>query len=270
MDFVVTPGSRIDKLPRKFRIPALVLRNARDLGKRTLSTLVFRPMYGFVYNSDGLATKHYSPFMTDRAFSEAYERMATWWWQGRQIDVRWRMWMLTRAAAQCKHLPGAFVEFGVYRAGCAFMIMTLGGLGEGEQFYLFDTFEGIPDSNLSPGERDAGFGGRLADTSLAHVQKVLSPWSKSMVTVPGDIFDTLEETETGSVALCHLDLNASAPTLRALEYIYPRLLPSAIVIMDDYGQTEYQEQRRIIDRFFADKPEVPIALPTGQGLVIKI
>jgi O-methyltransferase len=171
---------------------------------------------------------------------EAYQQMAAWWWQGRSLDVRWRMWLLTQCAGQCRNLPGSFVEFGVYRAGCAFMILKVHGLDKDQRFYLFDTFQGVPDSHLTKAERRAGFSGRLQDTSLAHVTDVLADWTSTITLVPGDIFETLPEAETGPVALCHLDLNVSAPTLRALEYIYPRLVPAAMIVMDDYGQIEYQ------------------------------
>jgi O-methyltransferase len=270
MDFVVTPGSRIDKLPKAARIPALLLRNARDRAKRLSNVVIMKPLYGFVFNSDGLATAHYSPFLDDRRFNEAYQQVAASWLHGRSIDIRWRMWFLTQCAAQCRFLPGSFVEFGVYRGGCAFMILTVAGLAENQCFYLFDTFRGVPETNLSKAEKQAGFAGRLADTSLAHVKKALRPWITTTVLVEGDIFDTLQETETGPVAFCHLDLNASAPTKRALEYLYPRLVPSGMIVMDDYGYRGYEEQRGIIEAFFADKPEQTIALPTGQGLVVKL
>jgi hypothetical protein len=42
-----------------------------------------------------------------------------------------------------------------------------------------------------------------------------------------------------------------------------------MIVMDDYGQIDYQEQRLIIDGFFADKREKLISLPMGQGLVVK-
>ena len=165
MGFVVTPSSRIDKLPKAPRIPALLLRNARDHAERLSNVVIMKPLYGFVYNSDGLATKHYSPFLSDRRCSEAYQQMAAWWWQGRSLDVRWRMWLLTQCAGQCKNLPGSIVEFGVYMAGCAFMILKLHGLDQDKHFYLFDTFQGVPESNLTEAERRAGFSGR-------------SPWDK--------------------------------------------------------------------------------------------
>ncbi len=270
MDFVVNPGSRIARLPKVARFPALLLRNARDQAKRASNAFLLGPFLGFVYNSDGLATRHYSPFLQDARFARAYEEMAAWWWRGRTLDVRWRMWVLVQCASQCAALPGSFVEFGVYRAGCAFMILTLAGLDEQTHFYLFDTFQGVPGTNLTVSEEKAGFSGRLADTSVSHVKDVLGPWNAQTRIVEGDIFDTLPTTETGPLAFCHMDLNASAPTVRALEYIYTRLVPAAMIVLDDYGQTEYEQQRLAIDAFFADKPERPLALPTGQGLVVKL
>lgn len=38
----------------------------------------------------------------------------------------------------------------------------------------------------------------------------------------------------------------------------------------EFHKVNYEDQRRVIDEFFADKPERVIALPTGQGLVVKL
>jgi hypothetical protein len=266
VDFRVYPESRLGKLPRYLQVPAVLLRNFRDL---VVEPLVMKGLYGFTYHNDGMATTHYSPFVDDAKFERAYAEMAKWWWQDRVLDVRWRMWILTQAARQCRALPGHFAEFGVYRGGCAFMILTLADLNPDQRYFLFDTFEGIPSSNLTESEEAAGFAGRLGDTTVAHVANVLSPWTDHLEFVRGDIFDTLEALETGPIAFCHLDLNASAPTIRALEYVYPRLLPSAMIVMDDYTQFAYSEQRKAIDEFVRDKPEVVLALPTGQGLLVK-
>src|ERR687887_314012 len=133
MDFVVYPGSRIAGLPPVLRLPALLVRN---LVRR-------RAAERFVYSGDGLATDHFSPFLVDPVFSDLYDRMAAHWFD-RPIDVRWRMWILTQCARHCVALPGSFVEFGVYRAGCAFMILSTAQLQPDRPFYLFDTFQGIP------------------------------------------------------------------------------------------------------------------------------
>jgi hypothetical protein len=67
-----------------------------------------------------------------------------------------------------------------------------------------------------------------------------------------------------------MDLNASAPTELALDYAYSRLVAGAIVVFDDYGDPTYRDQRTVVDSFFAERPEEPIALPTGQAFVIKV
>ncbi|MFN8675586.1 MAG: TylF/MycF/NovP-related O-methyltransferase [Thermomicrobiales bacterium] len=267
MDFNVYPGSRIERLPGALKWPALAARNVRDgIGR----TGIVSKALGFEYLSDGLGTAHYSPFRDDPGFEQAYQEIVKWWWQGRALDIRWRMWIMTACARQCVALPGAFAEFGVYRGGCAYMILDQAKLRPDQTFFLFDTFSGIPDTNLTAEETRAGFGGRLADTSVSHILQVLEPWRLQVQPVEGDVFVTLETTETGPLAFCHLDLNASAPSLHALHYAYSRLLPAGMIIMDDYTQHEFSAQRKVVDEFFADKPEVPLALPTGQGLIVKL
>ena len=261
------PQSRIGKLPKVMRLPAVLLRNFRDI---VIERVIMRHLYGFTYHSDGMATTHYSPFVDDPEFERAFAQMSRWWYQDRVIDVRWRMWILTQSAKQCGALPGNFAEFGVYRGGCAYMILSLTELADEQSYFLFDTFEGIPESNLTEAEKSAGFAGRLADTTVQHVADVLSRWKSHLAFVEGDVFKTLDGLETGPLAFCHLDLNASAPTVRAIEYVYPRLLPSAMVVLDDYTQFAYSEQRKAIDAFLQDKPERVLALPTGQGLLVKM
>ena len=91
------------------------------------------------------------------------------------LDIRWRMWLLTSVARQVRDLPGDTAEFGVYRAGCARMILETVGLPSGRRYHLFDTFAGIPDSELTERERAERYAGRLADTSVELVEERLAP-----------------------------------------------------------------------------------------------
>jgi len=263
MDLTVYPRSIIEKLPSPLRPPALLVRNLIPLSVRLTHRALRYDYYG-----DGLATSHYSPFLSDHAWDALYQRMVAQWYE-RPDDMRWRMWILTRSAQQCAALSGSFVEFGVYRAGCAFMILSTTDLRQDQQFFLFDTFVGIPPTNLTQSEAQHGFAGRLADTSAAYVADYLQTWSAHIAIVEGDIFETLPQTETGPIAFCHMDLNASAPTRRALDYLYARLIPGGMVVFDDYGSTGYPAQRAVLNAFFADKPERLIALPTQQALLVK-
>ncbi len=134
---------------------------------------------------------------------------------------------------------------------------------------MFDTFAGIPDSNLTDEERAAGFAGSWSDTSVQHVEERLAEWPDRTRFCVGDVFETLESAEIGTLALVHLDLNAAAATRRALEYAHPRVRAGGVIVCDDYGYTGYEPQRAVIDSFFAGTEDRPVALPTGQALVVK-
>lgn len=56
----------------------------------------------------------------------------------------------------------------------------------------------------------------------------------------------LEETRH---AFAHIDIDLYSPALDCCEFLYPR----------NAG-----------DEFFADKPELPLVLPTGQAMVLEL
>ncbi|HEX8242404.1 MAG TPA: TylF/MycF/NovP-related O-methyltransferase [Longimicrobium sp.] len=267
MDMAVHEGSRIARLPAFLRRPALIVRNLRA----SLAPAPAPPARRFRFEGDGLGTDHFSPFVDDAEFTALYESMKREWFVDADVgDVRWRMWLLTRCARQCSGLAGSFAEFGVYRAGCAFMILATRSIAPGQRFFLFDTFQGIPAQRLLPAESEHGFAGRWADTSAEYVRERLAPWRDALHLVPGDVFETLPRTETGPIAFSHVDLNAAAPTLAVLEYLYPRLVKGAMLVFDDYGFGGYEEQRRVVDEFFASRPEQVLATPAGPALVVKL
>ena len=275
MDWTVYPDTPISRLPRPLRYPALLLRNVVHFLRRLLRpepTVVAasRP-FDDVYEADGLATVYFSPFLSDPEWSAAYDEMATEWFTDTPgIDIRWRMWILTSMARQARQLPGDFAEFGVWRAGCARMILGTVGLPAPRRYHLFDTFAGIPDSGLTEREREEGFAGRLRDTSVEYVRHRLEPWSEQLVFHVGDVLETLADAETGDLSLVHMDLNASEPTRVALEYAYRRLVPGGIIVFDDYGWGAVNEQRDVIEEVCRPLPESVVALPSGQGVLVKL
>jgi O-methyltransferase len=225
---------------------------------------------GWVYFSDGLATLHYSPFLDDAEFSQLYDRMAREWYQDEVVDARWRMWVLTRYALHARNLSGNYAEFGSYRGGCAWMILSTAGLESTRRFHLFDTFTGIPSERLTEDEHKAGFAGRLSDTSVDYLSTLLEPWDPIPQLWPGDVFDTIPAADTGELAFVHMDLNAAEPTLHVLEHVYDRVVPGGIFVFDDYGGPGYEEQRAAIEGFLRDRPEELVALPTGQAVLTKV
>jgi hypothetical protein len=197
--------------------------------------------------------------------------MASEWWIGFHADVRWRMWLLTRLALQCDQLPGNHAEFGVYRAGCAFMLLATTAPRADRKLYLFDTFAGIPDAELSDNERSLGLSGSLSDTSAEYVARRLDRWRGRYEIVAGDVFETLRQFDTGRLAFVHIDVNSRAATRHVLEYSYERLVPHGVFLFDDYGYgwEESRELRTSVDDFFSSRAETVVALPTGQAFVTK-
>jgi O-methyltransferase len=271
VDWTVHPDTPISRLPRPLRYPALLLRNILSL-LHLMPRPKPPPRPDYVYESDGLATVYFSPFLSDPDWSRAYEEMARDWYPDQPgLDIRWRMWLLTSVALQARELSGDFAEFGVYRAGCARMILQTVGLPTGRRFHLFDTFAGIPDHELTDREHDEGYAGRLTDTSVELVEQRLARWRDRLVFHVGDVFETIPRVEIGELSLVHMDLNASAPTRVALEYSYPRLVSGGTIVFDDYGWNPGSyEQRDVIDRFCRGLPENLIPLPSGQALLVKL
>jgi O-methyltransferase len=247
-------GQSIADLPAALRPPAKL---ARDHIVNGL----------FTYWADGIATAHYSPFLDDQAFESAYREMSKDWIPG--ADVRWRMWLLTSLAQQCQDLPGNFVEFGTWRGGCAYMILERTKVASTHRFFLFDTFTGIPADRLTEKERKQDFAGRLDDTSVEYVDNLLARWRPRYELCPGDVFETVGTAEVGVLSFAHIDMNAAAPSRIALDFTYSRMMPGGIIVFDDYGWKSCEDQRKMIDEFFSERPEKPIALPTGQAWVIK-
>jgi hypothetical protein len=47
-------------------------------------------------------------------------------------------------------------------------------------------------------------------------------------------------------------------------------MPGGAMLFDEYGFPAAHGEKEAVDEYFATKPERPIALPTGQALVLKV
>lgn len=64
-------------------------------------------------------------------------------------------------------------------------------------------------------------------------------------------------------------MNCAAPERAAAEYFWERLAPGGVILSDDYGFAGFESQRQALDEFAAARGVQVMALPTGQGLIIK-
>lgn len=115
------------------------------------------------YNGDGLRTyaKNLS-FLTDESFQKAYRAgtaAGLMRWAPEEIHIEYRAHVICWAGQHAKKLPGDFVECGVNR-GCLSVTLCnyIDFNATGKSFYLFDTFNCIPDQQMSSAERGSVIG----------------------------------------------------------------------------------------------------------------
>jgi macrocin-O-methyltransferase TylF-like protien len=230
--------------------------------------------YTPVYDSDGLHTNpaviHNHDFMKDPRFIKAYTRGNQA--QGEDQKFYWRIHVALWCAAHANKLRGDFVECGVWKGFMSSAIMSyLNWNSLDKRFYLFDTFNGIDEGQVTQEER-----GRL---HLEHYRKYYLPnyeevkknfaEFKNVTVIKGSVPASLDRVQIGPVSYLSIDMNNVTPELQAAEHFWDRLVAGGIVLLDDYGFISYEEQKKGFDQFARRKGVEILALPTGQGLIVK-
>ncbi|MEP6662804.1 MAG: TylF/MycF/NovP-related O-methyltransferase [Verrucomicrobiota bacterium] len=148
-------------------------------------------------------------------------------------------------------LPGAFVECGVWRGGStALMALAAQRAGKTREFHLFDSFAGLPEPSAADGAASIDYSGGKSSGRLEPIGKCVAGLNE----VQQFLFDKLLlekswfhfhvgwfqntipaiSSNIGDIALLRLDGDWYESTQICLEYLYPKLLPGGVVILDDY------------------------------------
>lgn len=172
------------------------------------------------------------------------------------------LWTLAR---QSRSLSGDFFECGVYKGGTARLLAEImASTGDSGQLHLFDTFAGMP----STGGMDIHQRGDFSDTSLEQVRNLVGHDDRVQFH-PGFVPDTFVGLDHIRIAFAHVDVDIFQSVMDCCAFIYPRLVEGAFMVFDDYGFPTCPGARQAVDTFFADKPERPLVLPTGQAVVFR-
>ena len=137
-------------------------------------------------------------------------------------------------------VQGMVVECGVWRGGMSAGIASI--LPERE-FFLFDSFEGLPDAREIDGERALAwqrakespgyFNNCRAEESIA--ERALRSTGVKFRLIKGWFEKTLPVTEfNGSIAILRLDADWYESTFDCLTNLYPLVAKGGLVIFDDY------------------------------------
>lgn len=180
-----------------------------------------------------------------------------------------RAYLLYELALALGPLPGEVAECGVYTGGSAHLLaLALEAAAPGTSLHLFDSFEGMPEA--ADPVRDYHSPGDFSDTSETSVRRRLAAFASPQFHV-GFMPGTFEEVAgVDAYSLVHVDVDIYDSVRACCEWFWPRLTPGGTMVFDDYGFYPYRLAARVaVDEFFAGRQERPIALPTGQGLVLR-
>jgi O-methyltransferase len=131
--------------------------------------------------------------------------------------------------------------------------------------HLFDTFEGMPCPDVTVDHHRKG---DFADTSLDSVRRQLEGCGDVQF-YKGFFPDTAGPIQNSRFCLVHVDADIYRSVKDSCAFFYPRLEKGGIMVFDDYGFPSCPGARKAVDEFFADKPELPVYLPSGQCAVVR-
>lgn len=179
------------------------------------------------------------------------------------VDKR-RCYMLYQFAIYSLGLKGICAEVGVYKGGTAKLIASV--LSGKKTLYLFDTFEGMPKTKKAI---DMHKEGDLGDVTYKEVKKFMLN-EKNI-----KIYKGLFPGETGAKVInkkfsfVHIDVDIYQSAYDCCYFFYNKLVKGGVMIFDDYGFLSTPGAMKAVNKFFFDKIEKPIYLPTGQAIIIK-
>ncbi len=232
--------------------------------------------YTFTYSADGFAVrKKYVPFRHNSDFDAAWSHVSKVnapYFKGGLPDVRWRAHTCVWAAYNCLQLEGSFAEFGVNTGILSGMICrTLGPKLDSKKFYLFDTFTGVPIETVSAYEaknvkklNDNLYTSDVFDFTQSEFKKF-----KNVELVRGVLPETLSAIDSVPLSYLSIDLNSASTEMAVISRIWDQIVPGGHVVLDDYGFGQHEEQNFAWNEFAASVGKIILAMPTGQGILIK-
>lgn len=174
---------------------------------------------------------------------------------------------------QVKTLPGSVVECGVFRGQSLFLFRhLLDTYAPGDSLRKvigFDTFTGFTSLHEHDGPPDQTRakveGGWDSSSFLPTLQEAVSiakddgsmPRVARVELIEGDVLDTIPDYVVRNpglrISLLNLDLDLYEPTLVALEYLYPLVVPGGLVIVDEYAMPGFPGESRALEEYFGGK-----------------
>lgn len=153
----------------------------------------------------------------------------------------------------------------MYFGGSAWALAHFGG---GKIVHLFDTFEGMPTSKVSPGDwHRAGEFADAGDGPAIELQK-----NYPHVRIWKGIFPESAAGFDSRLSFVHLDADLYQSTMDGLNLFYPLLNPGGVILLDDYASLGCPGVHVAVRNFFesiGEDNEITLFQKTNQATICK-
>ncbi|PSB27400.1 TylF/MycF/NovP-related O-methyltransferase [Stenomitos frigidus] len=185
-------------------------------------------------------------------------------------SLLWRLHVLTWAATHALQIAGDFVECGVFHGfSSAVICKYLDFEAVEKQFYLYDTFAGLPQETSTEEERTVYcYDAYDSAAVFSHVNKTFSPYPNVHI-VKGIVPYSFAEKVPDQISYLHIDMNSTQAEILALEALFDRVSIGGLIVLDDFGWINHRQQMLAETEFMQKRGHHVLELPTGQGLIIK-
>lgn len=177
---------------------------------------------------------------------------------------------LVRHEIEKHNVAGAAAELGVYKGGFAKYINKI---FSDRQLYLFDTFEGFSESDITK-EKEIRSNYKHQDftgTSVAEVLKLM-PFPGQCVVRKGYFPSTFSDLEQTVFSFVSIDADLYEPTLKGLELFYRQLSRGGFIMVHDYNNHLYPGCKKAVEEFCGKTQVSFIPIPDigGSAVIRKV
>jgi O-methyltransferase len=164
-----------------------------------------------------------------------------------------------------RKVEGNVAELGVYKGDFA---KRLNKLFTDRKIYLFDTFEGFNENDISI-EKVNGFSTGSQNFSETSVELVLNKmkYPQNCIVKKG-YFPATTEGVDDKFCFISLDADLYEPILQGLRFFYPKLNNGGYIFVHDYNNDEYTGAKQAVIEFCTEQNINYTPIPDSGGSVI--
>lgn len=175
-----------------------------------------------------------------------------------------------------RKVPGEIAECGVWKGHSAHMIASrLRDCCTSKTLHLFDSFKGLSSRGELDSSRflmtaeDEARERKYFAVDLETVRENLSDFS-SIRFYPGWIPERFSEVKDTRFCFVHLDVDLFQPMCDSLEFFAPRVSDGGLMVVDDYGHSDFEGAKVAVDEFLTSNNEFfKYEVPMGGAILFR-